>query len=219
MDATVSSASSLPCRWQDEAPAPHNAIAENRPYAAAKRCMDIVVSATALLLLLPHLCVVALAIKLTSPGPILFRQLRQGRGGEPFHILKFRTMQGTAGAQRVTRFGALLRRTSIDELPQLLNVLIGDMSLIGPRPHVENQFAAGRPYRELVPFYDMRLSVRPGITGWAQINGLRGPTDDPDDARARIEHDIAYIQNASIGLDLRILFRTMVREFLTGSGD
>jgi lipopolysaccharide/colanic/teichoic acid biosynthesis glycosyltransferase len=183
----------------------------------------------ALVALSPLLIVVALIIKLADGGPILFRQSRVGLGGKPFDILKFRSMrvdgcdfsgakQTKAGDDRLTRVGSFLRRTSIDELPQLLNIVIGDMSLVGPRPHVQGQLAAHRPYIELVPYYDSRYLMRPGLTGWAQCNGLRGPTDDAHLARARIEHDIAYIQNFSLFLDVRIVLRTLVHEFLTGSG-
>lgn len=173
---------------------------------------------------------VAIAIKLADPGPAFFLQLREGRDGQSFRIIKFRTTrhaeanpagasQTRSGDTRVSATGAFLRRTSIDELPQFLNVLKGDMSLVGPRPHVKGQLAAGRPYRELVSFYDLRLSVKPGITGWAQVNGLRGSTEDPDKARARIEHDVAYIQNQSLALDVKILMMAAAREFIGGTGN
>jgi lipopolysaccharide/colanic/teichoic acid biosynthesis glycosyltransferase len=118
----------------------------------------------------------------------------------------------------VTPVGRFLRRTSLDELPQLVNVIVGDMSLVGPRPHVEGMLAAGVDYAELVPYYNLRHVMRPGLSGWAQANGLRGPTDSAEAARARIDHDVAYIQNFSIWLDLKIIWLTLVKEFVTGSG-
>ena len=197
---------------------------------ALKRAMDVVVSICAIAALMPLFVLVAAAIKLTSPGPILFRQSREGLNGTPFLIYKFRSLAtnsqdrtGTAqtrpGDPRVTRIGRFIRRTSIDELPQLLNVLLGDMALVGPRPHVFNMFAGGMKYTQLVPYYGMRLQMRPGLTGWAQANGLRGSTGDAAVARARIDHDIAYVQNFTILLDLRILVKTLVGEFLSGSGE
>jgi lipopolysaccharide/colanic/teichoic acid biosynthesis glycosyltransferase len=144
-------------------------------------------------------------------------------------MLKFRTMyddhadptgqaQTRPDDERITPVGRLLRRTSIDELPQLINVITGDMSLVGPRPHVAGMLAAGIDYAELVPYYNLRHTMRPGLSGWAQANGLRGPTDSAEIARARIDHDIAYIQNFSIWLDLKIIWLTLVKEFVTGSG-
>lgn len=195
-----------------------------------KRLMDIAIAAGALLVLLPLFGFVALAIKTSSPGPVFFRQWREGRDGTTFEILKFRTMDSSKGDrtgiaqtidrdERVTRLGALLRKTSIDELPQLLNVLKGDMSLVGPRPHVAGMLAAGQRYDELVAYYQRRRCMRPGLTGWAQANGLRGPTTDARRAIARIEHDVAYIQNYSLLLDLQIILATLKREFLSGSGN
>jgi lipopolysaccharide/colanic/teichoic acid biosynthesis glycosyltransferase len=119
---------------------------------------------------------------------------------------------------RVTPVGRFLRTTSIDELPQLWNILRGDMSVIGPRPMVKGQLAAGSSYRQVVPYYDYRHMVRPGLSGWAQANGLRGPTTDAVSARQRIDHDCAYVQNVSLALDLKIILQTIRREFLTGSG-
>lgn len=198
--------------------------------AALKRVMDIVVSICAIAALMPLFLIVAAAIKLTSPGPVLFRQSREGLNGTPFMIYKFRslatnaedrtgTAQTRSGDPRVTRIGRFIRRTSIDELPQLLNVLLGDMSLVGPRPHVFNMLAGGMKYKQLVPYYGMRLQMRPGLTGWAQANGLRGSTEDAAVARARVDYDIAYVQNFNILLDLRILMKTLAREFLSGSGE
>jgi lipopolysaccharide/colanic/teichoic acid biosynthesis glycosyltransferase len=197
---------------------------------AMKRVVDVVLSGGALLALLPMLLIVALAIKLTSPGPVMFRQHREGLDGTHFEILKFRSMrqdmcdvsgvaQTATDDPRITLIGRFIRRTSIDELPQLINVLRGDMSLVGPRPHVENMRAGGVRYTELVPYYHLRLQMRPGLTGWAQANGYRGSTKDPVRAKRRIDHDIAYIQNFSIWLDMRIIALTLIREFVGGSGE
>lgn len=195
----------------------------------AKRGLDLLLCVLALVALAPFLLSVALLIKLTSPGPVLLVQYRPGYGGARFPLLKFRTMHADRGDvsgviqtrendPRVTLIGTFLRRTSIDELPQLLNVLVGHMSLVGPRPHPANMRAAGKLYQDLVPYYDLRLAMRPGLSGWAQANGYRGPTIDARSARARIEHDMAYIQNFSIALDLRIILMTLRREFLGGTG-
>lgn len=194
-----------------------------------KRCMDILFSAGALIALSPTLIVLAIAIKLTSPGPVLFRQWRTGRNGVPFRIYKFRSMrqdacdptgvkQVVAGDPGVTPLGRFMRSRSLDELPQLLNVLWGDMSLIGPRPHAGGMKAAGVLYEELVPYYDLRHAVRPGLSGWAQANGLRGPTTDALSARSRIDHDLAYIQNQTLGLDFKIIWMTIKTEFLSRNG-
>ncbi|MFC0012517.1 sugar transferase [Devosia nitrariae] len=196
---------------------------------SAKRFMDILLSLAILAFLAPLLLIVAAAIKINSSGPVLFKQEREGILGKTFSILKFRTMyvddcdpsgvgQTTKADSRVTPVGNFLRRTSIDELPQLLNVVKGDMSIVGPRPHVGGQQAAGLAYRELVPYYDMRHMMRPGLTGWAQANGYRGPTIDRIRSKARIDHDIAYVQNFSLWLDIVIIFRTLKAEFITGNG-
>ncbi len=194
-----------------------------------KRALDIVLSASALIALMPLFILVAVAIKLESPGAVLFVQDREGKGGKLFSALKFRSMrhddcdvsgvrQTVIGDSRITKIGAFLRRTSIDELPQLFNVLRGEMSLVGPRPHVRGMMAGGQDYRSLVPHYDLRLLVAPGLTGWAQANGLRGPTTNAQLARQRIEHDLSYIQNFSLWLDIRIIYLTLKREFVGGSG-
>lgn len=223
------SQSGLPCNFNGNF-AVLPAMTEERLNALlAKRIIDIVLSLTALIVLLPLLVGTAIAVKLTSPGPVFFRQRRPGLGGRPFTMLKFRTMYADAGDisgirqtqandSRVTPLGRFLRAKSIDELPQLINVLIGDMSIIGPRPHVEGMLAGGVPYEELVPYYRLRYEMRPGLSGWAQANGLRGPTTDPAVARARIDHDLAYIQNFSVLLDLEIILLTLKREFFTGTG-
>ncbi len=220
----------LPLLWRDGTPVLPERTFSRDLNGVLKRAVDIVASGSAILTLLPMLLMIALAIKLTSPGPVLFRQQRSGRGGSTFQLFKFRTMRQDACDQsgvaqtrldddRVTPIGRWLRRSSLDELPQLFNILFGSMSLVGPRPHVAGQLAAGKPYQQLVPYYELRRSVRPGLTGWAQANGLRGSTDDIDRARARIEHDMAYIQNASVLLDLRIILLTARDEFISGSGN
>lgn len=225
---SVSDQSGLPLYWQMGAPW-QVALATSAPRLLIKSVLDRLIAALALFLLLPLLFFIALAIAVTSPGPLVFGQWREGRDGQLFRVLKFRTMhvdqqdlsglsQASSGDGRVTALGALLRRTSLDELPQFWNVLVGDMSLVGPRPHVPGMLAAGRPYGELVPQYRLRLTMKPGLTGWAQCNGLRGSTDDAARAIARIHHDLAYIQNHSLLLDLRIILLTLRREFLSGSG-
>lgn len=196
---------------------------------SAKRLVDILLSLAVLAFLAPLMLIIAAVVKISSSGPILFRQDREGLMGKSFAILKFRTMymddcdpsgvrQTTEADSRVTTIGNFLRRTSLDELPQLFNVVKGDMSIVGPRPHVKGQQAAGRPYRELVPYYEMRHAMRPGLTGWAQANGYRGPTIDRNRSKARIDHDIAYVQNFSLWLDIVIVFRTLKAEFITGNG-
>jgi lipopolysaccharide/colanic/teichoic acid biosynthesis glycosyltransferase len=196
---------------------------------AIKRVFDVMASFAALVALAPLLVIVAVAVKLTSRGPVFFRQYREGLNGSQFIIFKFRSLsvdredrtgvaQTRVNDPRVTPIGRFIRRTSIDELPQLLNVLLGDMSLVGPRPHVSNMNAGGRKYHELVPYYAQRLQMRPGLTGWAQCNGLRGSTEEEGVARARVDHDIAYVQNFSLALDFRILVSTVAREFLSGTG-
>jgi exopolysaccharide biosynthesis polyprenyl glycosylphosphotransferase len=182
-----------------------------------KRVTDILVAATALLLLSPTLALVALVIRLDSSGPIIFRQTRLGRNGVPFEIYKFRTMKvwedGTDVRQacredaRVTRVGRWLRKTSIDELPQLINVLRGDMSLVGPRPHA---LAHDRYYGECIPKYSVRQNVRPGLTGWAQVNGHRGETPTIDKMAQRIALDLWYIDHLNESLDVEIMLRTLI---------
>lgn len=221
--------SGLPLSWGIEAPQTPAMTPGRRWALSVKRASDVIMAAFGLLALLPLMLAVALAIKLTSPGPVLLRQERTGLGGRPFTILKFRSMYfdaadkaGIVQAQpedkRVTPVGRFLRQTSVDELPQLINILCGDMSVVGPRPHVPNMLAAGIPYEDLVPYYEQRVQMRPGLTGWAQANGLRGPTVNAQVARARLNHDIAYIQNFSLWLDLVIIVMTLKREFVTGSG-
>jgi lipopolysaccharide/colanic/teichoic acid biosynthesis glycosyltransferase len=191
--------------------------------SVAKRAFDVIVSVIALLILLPGLLAIALLIKLTSRGPIMFRQWRYGLNNEKFIICKFRTMhaeetdatgvrQTRKADARLTVIGAILRRFSLDELPQLINVIRGEMSLVGPRPHVPGMLAAGICYEVLVPHYFNRHRVRPGLTGLAQARGLRGSTEDADLAKARIDLDLKYIDSWSFGLDLRIIIETIWME-------
>jgi undecaprenyl-phosphate galactose phosphotransferase/putative colanic acid biosynthesis UDP-glucose lipid carrier transferase len=182
---------------------------------ASKRALDIVGASIALLLLAPMMAAAAIAIKLDSPGPVLFRQRRNGFNTKAFVIFKFRSMkvmedganviQARRSDPRITTVGRLLRQTSIDELPQLLNVLKGDMSLIGPRPHA---LAHDNHYSEIVAEYAFRHHVKPGITGWAQVNGYRGETAKVEQMRQRVAHDLWYINNWSLMLDLTIIART-----------
>ena len=188
--------------------------------ALVKRALDIVVAALLLAALAPSLGAIALAIRLDSPGPVLFRQPRAGYNQQSFTMLKFRSMrleaddpagthQTSADDPRVTRVGGWLRRTSFDELPQLWNVLRGDMSLVGPRPHAHGTLVEGRPMHEVADRYTARHRVKPGITGWAQVNGWRGETDAAK-LEARIRHDLFYIEHWHLGLDLLILLRTLL---------
>jgi Undecaprenyl-phosphate glucose phosphotransferase len=181
-----------------------------------KSVLDKILAAVLGLVLSPLLLLVALVIRLESPGPALFRQCRYGFNNRPIVIYKFRTMwhhrppetgvpQARRNDPRVTRFGRLLRSSSLDELPQLLNVLQGNMSLVGPRPHA---VAHNELYARLIDGYDSRHNVKPGITGWAQIHGYRGETDTLEKMQARLTHDIFYIDNWSLRLDIRILLRT-----------
>jgi lipopolysaccharide/colanic/teichoic acid biosynthesis glycosyltransferase len=196
----------------------------------AKRAFDLIGAALALLFALPLFIAIGLAIKLTSRGPVLFRQRRYGIANSEFEIYKFRTMhshlgdssgidQSRPGDPRVTLVGQILRRTSLDELPQLINVIRGDMSLVGPRPHVPGMRAAGMLYEHLVPSYFERHRMRPGITGLAQVNGFRGSTTERHAAIGRIDLDLTYIENWSFLLDARIIVATLLHEFLSGSGD
>lgn len=183
---------------------------------ALKRSSDVAASVALLLLFGLPMLAIAAGVRLSSPGPIIFRQPRYGLNGRVFHIWKFRTMtvtedgaafrQATRNDARVTRFGAFLRASSLDELPQLFNVLRGDMALVGPRPH---PVAMNEQQRKLIERYMLRHKVRPGITGWAQVHGFRGETDTPDKINGRIRLDLEYIDNWSLGLDLRILLRTL----------
>ena len=181
-----------------------------------KRASDVMLSVAALLVVAPVMAVIAIRVRQSSPGPILFRQRRYGLDGREFVVYKFRTMtvceddivrQATRDDARVTPFGLFLRRRSLDELPQLFNVLQGTMSLVGPRPHA---VAHNEHYRKLVSGYMLRHKVRPGITGLAQVNGLRGETADLETMHQRVQFDLEYLKNWSLGLDLRILVKTVL---------
>ncbi len=222
-------ASGLALAISDGIPVVPDDTVARRLQLALKRGCDIVLSLAALILLSPLLIAVALIIATTSRGKVLFRQKRDGLNGRTIEVYKFRSMYEDRGdlsgvAQtvkddpRVTPIGRVIRRTSIDELPQLFNILRGDMSVIGPRPHPIGMRASGMRYDELVPYYHLRHVVKPGLSGWAQANGYRGPTDDAMLAARRIEHDLAYVQHFSLWLDLRIILMTLKSEFLQGSG-
>jgi Undecaprenyl-phosphate glucose phosphotransferase len=188
--------------------------------AIVKRAEDLVLTLGILFFIWPLMLLVALAVKLDSPGPIFFRQPREGFNNQPFRVFKFRSMthekcetdgirQATRGDQRITRVGRIIRATSLDELPQLFNVLAGDMSLVGPRPHAPSTRAGGRLFNEVVQTYAARHKVKPGITGWAQVCGWRGETDTEDKLVKRLEHDLYYIENWSVPFDIYILLRTV----------
>lgn len=190
----------------------------NTFHAFTKRCMDIVGSIACIIIFSPLMLVTALAVKLTSRGPLIFCQERVGLHNKPFHMYKFRTMYvqteaeeqkgwTTKGDPRVTKVGRFLRKMSLDEFPQLFNVLKGDMSLVGPRPE-RPQYV--EKFREEIPRYMIKHQVRPGMTGWAQVNGYRGDTS----IRKRIEHDLYYIENWTLGLDIKILFLTVFKGFV-----
>ena len=184
---------------------------DNLGWAMLKRGMDILGSAVLILITLPLMLVIALGVKLSSPGPVLFMQDRVGKNKKIFKMLKFRSMRVNSSEKtgwseksdpRKTRFGSFIRKFSLDELPQFFNVLVGQMSLVGPRPEVPYHVDH---FRDEIPLYLVRQQVRPGMTGWAQVNGWRGDTS----IRERVEHDIWYIENWSLGLDLKILFKTV----------
>ncbi|MBY0322697.1 MAG: undecaprenyl-phosphate glucose phosphotransferase [Reyranella sp.] len=190
----------------------------------AKSVEDRILGALILAAISPIMLAIALLIRLDSPGPVLFRQKRYGFNNELIEVLKFRTMyqerSDANGEQltqrndpRITRVGAFLRRTSLDELPQFLNVVRGEMSIVGPRPHAISAKAGPLLYQEAVKHYDSRHRVKPGITGWAQVNGWRGETNTLEQIRKRVEHDLYYIEHWSIALDLRIIARTVVGGF------
>lgn len=181
-----------------------------------KRLEDLVLGAAILMVIAIPMAVIALGIRLSSAGPVFFRQCRYGLNGKEIRVLKFRTMavcedgqvvrQATRGDARVTRFGAFLRRTSLDELPQFLQVMTGDMSIVGPRPHA---IAHNEIYRAKIHGYMLRHKVKPGITGWAQVNGWRGETDTVDKMEKRVEHDLEYIRNWGLVWDLKIILLTV----------
>ena len=183
-----------------------------------KRCMDIVGSVLCIVIFSPVMLLTAVLVKATSKGPLIFRQERVGMHNKPFWMYKFRTMQVQTKTEeqkgwtkrddpRVTSVGKVLRKISLDEFPQLFNVLKGDMSLVGPRPE-RPQYV--EKFREEIPRYMIKHQVRPGMTGWAQVNGYRGDTS----IRKRIEHDLYYIENWTLGLDIKILFLTVFKGFI-----
>lgn len=187
-----------------------------------KNIVDRLLGLMILIFISPIMALIALGIKITSPGPVLFKQYRHGIDGRRINIYKFRSMkvhqetdgqvtQASKSDNRITAFGAFLRRTSLDELPQFFNVIQGKMSIVGPRPHAlaHNEF-----YKEEIEYYMKRHKVKPGITGWAQVNGFRGETDTIEKMRKRIEYDLFYIENWSLGLDLKIIFMTLFKGFV-----
>lgn len=186
-----------------------------------KRGEDIVLSVLILLLISPLMLILASAVKLTSPGPVIFKQTRYGLNGQRINIYKFRSMttqdngseikQASINDRRITPLGALLRQTSLDELPQFFNVLQGKMSIVGPRPHA---VAHNEEYRRLIPKYMQRHLVKPGITGWAQVNGWRGETDTLDKMQKRIDFDLHYIKNWSLWFDIKIIVLTLYKGFI-----
>jgi len=183
----------------------------------SKRALDLIIAVVGIVLLTPMFLVIALAIKLDSPGPALFMQTRHGFNSKKFKIFKFRTMtalddgakikQAVRGDTRVTNIGTWLRKTSIDELPQLFNVLKGEMSIVGPRPHAA---AHDHFYEDLIGRYAFRHHMKPGITGWAQVNGCRGETPTLERMEERVDYDIWYVDNWSVLLDLKIIFSTVI---------
>jgi Undecaprenyl-phosphate glucose phosphotransferase len=216
-DARVSSIGGLPFLHLSDKPLAGLA-------ALAKRAEDLALGLPLLCLAAPLMLLVALAIRLDSPGPVLFIQPRLGFNNRIIRVRKFRTMHGQAedergcrqavrGDPRVTRLGRFLRRTSLDELPQLLNVVGGSMSLVGPRPHALGTAAAGLPFEAAAADYEARHRVKPGITGWAQVRGWRGETDTVEKLRHRVEHDLHYIAHWSLWFDLRILVLTVSAVF------
>ncbi|MCF7983889.1 MAG: sugar transferase [Thiohalocapsa sp.] len=186
-----------------------------------KRIEDVVVSSIALVLLALPMAAIALGVKLSSPGPVFFKQRRYGLDGREIMVWKFRSMtvcedsdkvqQARKGDTRITRFGGFLRRTSLDELPQFINVFQGSMSIVGPRPHA---VAHNEQYRSLIGGYMLRHKVKPGITGWAQVNGWRGETESLDKMGRRVDFDLDYIRNWSLWLDFRIILMTFFRGFI-----
>jgi len=185
-----------------------------------KRSFDVVVASLILCLITIPMLFIAAAVKFTSPGPVIFKQARYGLDGRKIFVWKFRSMstmdngdkvvQATKGDARITKVGAFIRRTSLDELPQFINVLQGRMSVVGPRPHA---VAHNEEYRQLIPYYMLRHKVKPGITGWAQINGYRGETDTLDKMEGRVDYDLDYIRNWSLLMDTKIVFLTVFKGF------
>lgn len=207
-------------RLDSVGPMPVMAVCEtpfNGISGMVKRGSDISIALVIMLLASPVTLALALAVKLTSPGPVIFKQRRYGLDGKEILVYKFRSMsstdngsevkQATKNDSRITPFGAILRKTSLDELPQFYNVLQGRMSIVGPRPHA---VAHNETYRKLVKGYMVRHKVKPGITGWAQVSGYRGETDTIDKMEKRIEYDLEYLRNWSLGFDLWIIVKTVL---------
>ncbi len=213
----------LHSRWVNVGDIPTVSIFETPFYGVegwVKRLEDIVLSSLILLLIAVPMLAIALGVKLSSPGPVFFKQKRYGLDGRQIRVWKFRSMtvtedgknvvQATKGDARITPFGAFLRKTSLDELPQFINVLRGEMSIVGPRPHA---VAHNEEYRKLISGYMLRHKVKPGITGWAQVNGWRGETDTLHKMQKRVECDLWYIRRWSVMLDLKIIFLTLYKGF------
>lgn len=210
--------------WSNVGDLPAVSIHETPFYGVdgwVKRLEDIVLGSIILAVIAVPMFIIAAGVRLSSPGPILFKQRRYGLQGQEIEVWKFRSMtvcengdtvcQATKEDCRITPFGKFLRRTSLDELPQFINVLQGRMSIVGPRPHA---VAHNEQYRKLISGYMLRHKVKPGITGWAQVNGWRGETETLDKMKGRIEHDLAYIREWSLVLDLRIVFMTLFKGFI-----
>ncbi|MDA8707813.1 sugar transferase [Hellea sp.] len=190
-------------------------------YIVPKRLVDIALSVCALILLCPVLCFIAILIKFDSPGPVFFTQMREGRFGDPFKIYKFRSMGYTRSTEtlepnqtqkqdpRITHIGKFIRKTSIDELPQLINILRGDMSFVGPRPHPFKMKIGNRNVQNHIEQYQDRFALRPGLTGWAQIHGSRGPLFTLEQAKRRFSLDRAYIVKSSLMLDIFVILKTV----------
>jgi putative colanic acid biosynthesis UDP-glucose lipid carrier transferase len=186
-----------------------------------KRAFDILFSLSVLVILSPVYLIISILVKITSSGPVVFKQARYGLNGEQIGVYKFRSMkvmenadkvvQATKNDSRITPIGSFLRRTSLDELPQFFNVLLGDMSVVGPRPHA---VAHNEEYRSKIDYYMLRHKVKPGITGWAQVNGWRGETDTLDKMEKRVEYDLQYIRNWSLWWDIKIIFLTVFKGFI-----
>lgn len=192
---------------------------ERSGYLLAKRVLDLTLSVAGLIILAPLMAAVAIAIRLDSPGPIFFRQRRHGYMNEEFLVWKFRSMrteatdhkaarQVTANDDRITRVGKFIRKTSLDELPQILNIITGEMSIVGPRPHAIGMLSGGAEASKLVETYAHRHRIKPGLTGWAAVNGSRGPVDTPEDVRRRVALDLEYVERQSFWLDVSIILRT-----------
>jgi putative colanic acid biosynthesis UDP-glucose lipid carrier transferase len=212
-------------RWSNVAGMPVVSVYESPFYGIegwVKRAEDLILGSMILLFILPLMLIIGLGVKLTTPGSVIFKQRRYGLNGDVVEVWKFRSMtasddgdrvvQATKNDTRVTSFGGFLRRNSLDELPQFINVLQGRMSIVGPRPHAVSH---NEQYRSIIQGYMLRHKVRPGITGWAQINGWRGETDCLEKMQGRIDCDLAYVRNWTLWLDIKIIWMTFFRVFIT----